>query len=157
MMARTIRPCPAAGSHYPTHDEPSQGETHSACGVVRLSQAPKRHHHASFFPGASAVGGDIEAVDEVVAVRDQVMLPNRDVRRPRQDSDVPPVYIRPVQAVSSGLRQFAAPEPSIQFQSFRDDCQSVRRPEHVLHDDLLLLQGLVVFEETPNLPENVAR
>ena len=64
------------------------------CELIRecLLRSTKAHLDLPFVPAASAIGGDIQAIHEVVLIRDEIVLSNRRARRFRVDCHVPPVH-----------------------------------------------------------------
>src|SRR5215213_4485277 len=55
----------------------------------------------------------------------------------------------------SDAAQLAAAKLAVQVQRFTDDADGVLNAEHVLDDDLLVLERLVVFEEAADLPQGM--
>ena len=57
-----------------------------------LLQSSKDHLHLPLVPAASAIGGHIQAINEVVVIRDEVVLSNHRAWRLRDDRDIPLVH-----------------------------------------------------------------
>ena len=60
-------------------------------------------------------------------------------------------------AKRSGFRQFTASQLPVKIERFPDDPNGIGHAEQILYDDLFVLENLVVFEESPNLPQHMRR